>query len=231
MFSPGTILIGIGDERFANTIESIDFVIPDGSVEAVKEVMTTGHFSEQISICPDTKKCVEGSSPDRLHPHPSFHMHVPIRGLSVGIYVQSETLWFLPPLDATLASPKANPLPPYLTFACDPTALPPDNAGMGRGAFSLDQTVVLVPKVHILTEALMRIMARDDATKVGSYSGAHLCYIVRYVEKRGILDIGLLPEGLGNVYREFRDGPASVPLVVIKLKRLLGVSLPLRFYD
>jgi hypothetical protein len=151
-------------------------------------------------------------------------------GYGVGIYVQSETLWFLPPLGATLANPKANRLPRYLAFACDLTALPPYEIGMGRGAFDSDQTVVLVPKAHILTEALMRITARDDGTKVGAYSAAHFCYIILYVEKRGILDIGLLPEPLARLYEEFRDGLGPSGPIRTKLKRTLGVLVPPRFY-
>jgi hypothetical protein len=209
-------------------IQAIDFVIPDESLEAAKEVMMTGKFSDPVSACPDTTKCLDGSSPDRAYPHPSFHMHMDIYG--VGLYVQSETLWFLPPLSATLARPKANPLPPYLAFACDRTALPPCEMGKGRGFFDLDQTVVLVPKAHTLTEALMRIMARDDGKKIGACSAPHFCYIGLYVEKGGILDISLLPEPLKKIYEEFRDGPESIGSIEIKLKRTLGVPVPPRFY-
>lgn len=146
----------------------------------------------------------------------------------VGLYVQSETLWFLPPLDATLANPKANPLPPYLAFACDRTALPPDKPTFGMGVFDSDETVVLVPKAHTLTEALMRIMAADDGNRTGSYAGAHFCYIGIYVEQRGFLDIDLLPRAFANIYKTMKEG--SMGTALIELKRTLGVPVRPKFY-
>ncbi|KAH6632099.1 thioredoxin reductase [Chaetomium tenue] len=203
-------------------VPSVDFVIPDGSVEAAKEVMTTSHFSKSVDACPDTTKCSEGNAPDRKYPHPSFHMHSNGRG--VGFYVQSETLWFLPPLDATLANPKANPLPPYLAFACDRTALPPGAPGIGMGTFDSDETVVLVLKAHILTEALMRIMAAHAGKIIGTYAIQHFCYIEEFVEGRGFLDIDLLPRPLADFYRAFKDNPAF-GLVLKELQRALEVPV------
>ncbi|KAK3294549.1 thioredoxin reductase [Chaetomium fimeti] len=210
---------------------AIDFVIPDESLEAAKEVIKTGHFSIPVYACADTMTCLSGNSPGRTHPHPSIHMHMDLGTTqSVGLYVQSETLWFLPPLSATLASPKTNPLPPYFALASDRTALPTDEMTTGRGIFNSDETVVIVPKAHTMTEALMRIMARDNGKTVGGNSVPHFCYIFFFIERRGILDINLLPESLKKFYEEFRDGPAAIGQIEIKLKRALGIPVPLRFY-
>ncbi|EAQ87794.1 predicted protein [Chaetomium globosum CBS 148.51] len=156
-------------------------------------------------------------------------MHM-VAGYGVGIYVQSETLWFLPPLDPTLANPKSDTLPPYLAFACDRTALPPEAPGFGMGAFNSDETVVLVPRAHILTEALMRIMAVDYGTPMGLWSEQHYCYIERFVEKRGLLHLDLLPRPLANIHKAFRDGPESIGKVHVELLRTLGVPVHPKYY-
>jgi hypothetical protein len=148
---------------------------------------------------------------------------------SVCLHRQSETLWFLPPLEASLASPRAGPLPPYLALACDKTALPPFKLGMGQGAFRSDETVVLVPKAHIYTEALMRIMARDDDKRVGTYAVAHFLYIEQYVRGRGIFDVSLLPRPLGELYEEFvSDKPLKNTMA--KLKRVVGIPVDAKYY-
>ncbi|KAK4240594.1 hypothetical protein C8A03DRAFT_13093 [Achaetomium macrosporum] len=144
----------------------------------------------------------------------------------VCLYLQSDTLRFLPPLSASLANPKECRLPRYLALAWDRDALPPPQLGMGRGAFRSTKSVVLVPKMHILTEALMRIMARDLETRVGSCCVSHFLYIPIYVEKRGILDISLLPELFEEVYKEMGASvPTDVMKARMKLRRNLGVPL------
>jgi hypothetical protein len=96
---------------------------------------------------------------------------------AVSLYVQSKTLWFLPPLGPSLASPRANPLPRYLALASDPTALPPLEVGKGKGIFSFKETMVLVPRAHILTEALMRMMARESRKQSGHFVSSVRAFI------------------------------------------------------
>lgn len=183
-------------------------------------------FSLPLLACMDTT-CLM-SSADRPYPPSEFHLHV--KGATTGqpciftvcVFRQSETLWFLPPFDASLASPRARQLPSYLALACDRTALPPFEIGMGRGVFESDQTVVLVPRAHILLEALMRIMARDLEKKAGTYAYAMFGYIGLYVEKRGLLDTSLLPEPFGMLYKNARDGPMYPPEIVMRLRRTMG---------
>ncbi|KAK4234269.1 hypothetical protein C8A03DRAFT_37959 [Achaetomium macrosporum] len=211
----------------------LDLVIPDASLAAASEAMTAARFSPPLVACLDPTTCIDGSSPDRQHPHPAFHMHIEdtTPGLTVSsvcLHLQSETLWFLPPLRASLASPRTCRLPRYLALACDRTALPPDELGMGRGVFHSDQTVVVVPKAHILTEALMRIMARDRYERVGMWAVQHFLYIALYVEERGILDLRLLPEPLGKLYKELTGRGHGNAMV--KLMRTLGVPVLERLY-
>jgi hypothetical protein len=206
----------------------LDFVVPDASLAAASEVLANGRFSQPLLACPDSTDCLDGSSPMRQHPHTAFHMH--IEGVenhrsvsSVCLHRQSETLGFLPPLDASLASPRAGRLPPYLALACDKTAVPPYVVGHGRGRFHSDQTVVLVPKAHILTEALMRIMARDAGTMVGANSVQHFCYIGLYVYKQGFLDLDLLPRPFREVYGKFSKGSKPLRDNLAKLRRAMGL--------
>ncbi|KAK4141258.1 uncharacterized protein C8A04DRAFT_31236 [Dichotomopilus funicola] len=130
-------------------------------------------------------------------------------GYAISLFPQSETIWFLPPLSATLARPRTCQLPPYLALASDRTALPFYERPPEWGAFHLDQTVVLVLKAHIMTEALMRIMARDDKTKLGAHVVQHFPFIPIHAEKLGFLDLDLLPEPFKKIYEDFRDGPPT----------------------
>jgi hypothetical protein len=150
----------------------------------------------------------------------------------VALYTQSATLWFLPQFDASLANPRANPLPPYLALASDTTALPPfvfDGLDMGRGVFKSDKTVVLVPRAHILTEALMRITARDSRHgMLGDCSRSGVNYMSRYVEPRGRLNIDLLPEPFGNLYRIIASNDEDRPTIreiLLRLMRACGVPV------
>jgi hypothetical protein len=180
-------------------------VIPDASLEAAKGVLQTGRFTKSLLACPDPTTCGHGSGPKRVYPQPAFHMHIQTMEDSIALHLQSETLWFLPTFDASLANPRGCRLPRYLALASDETAVPPHQDGQDMGAFNLEQTVVLIPKAHILTEALMRIAARDQPKfrTVGAYAMSHFGYIQEYVEPLGRLDPGLLPEPFDKLYKDY----------------------------
>ena len=208
----------------ANPPKELHFVVPDANIAAAGEVLRTGHFSHTLVACPDTMKCLEGNSPDRRRPHPAFHMHIlQETGHPVSLFPQSETIWFLPPLSASLARPRACQLPPYLALACDRTALPFYEQPPMWGAFHSDQTVVLVPKAHILVAALMRILARDHDTKVGSNVMTQFLYIPIHAENLGFLDLDILPEPFKKIYEDFRDEPTFWPL--LRLQRALSIAV------
>jgi hypothetical protein len=146
-------------------------------------------------------------------------------GYSIALHLQSETLWFLPPFGPLLANPREGPLPPYLALANDVTAVAPYDEHEQVGAFELPDPVVLVPKAHILTEALMRIAARDyhQHDTVGAWSIAHYAYIKLYVQPLGRLDPSLLPEPFDRLYRDERK---MTPLEFhTRLLRACGVPL------
>ena len=207
---------------------------------AASEILTTGTYTQSpvpaLVPCPDTTTC-PFTSADRPHAPCSFHVHFEgathrLITRAVCLFVQSETLWFLPPLSASLASPRADLLPRYLALASDLTALPPFQIGMGQGVFGSDQTVVLVPRVHILLEALMRIAARDHGKVVGGTSMAYVMYIPIYVEKRKILDLDLLPVPFKDVYKGWTDDKEPRPFrdFTLMLLRALGVPVDASHY-
>lgn len=75
---------------------SIDFVIPDHLLAAGAAVLVR---QPHLALCPDDQLCLT-SSTERYTPGPAFHVHMEDSEMPVTLYLQSETLWFLPPLDA-----------------------------------------------------------------------------------------------------------------------------------
>jgi hypothetical protein len=150
-----------------------------------------------------------------------------IDGMSfLDLFLQSETLWFLPPFDASLANPRECQLPRYLAFGSHDNAVPPHQSQMGgggMGAFLLDQTVVLVPKAHILTEAAIRIMARDYYKECHSHSQSLVEYVSIYIDPLGYLDPNLLPEPFDRIYTERK--PGKTPEFYTRLLRSCGTPL------
>lgn len=216
-------------ECHANPPKGLHFVVPDAKMAAAGEILNTSHFSQTLVACPDTMKCLDGNSPDSRRPYPAFHIHIEQEtGYAVSLFPQSETIWFLPPLSASLARPRACQLPRYLALACDRTAVPFYERPPMHGAFHSDQTVVLILKAHILTEALMRIMARDYNAKVGGRGMRDFLYIPIHAEHLGFLDLDLLPEPFKKIYEDFKDGPPFNPLV--RLQRALGIAVDESYY-
>ncbi|KAK4038320.1 hypothetical protein C8A01DRAFT_37707 [Parachaetomium inaequale] len=223
---------------------ALDLVVPDAKLAAASEVISKSKdLGFTLLACPDTTTCFH-SEPNQTWEIPSFHLHIegtegrkdlePRHRIpaAVTLFPQSETLWFLPQLDASLANPRANPLPRYLALASDTTALPTfvlDEIDMGRGVFKSDKTAVLVPRAHILTEALMRIMARDHGKDVGLFAGSAVGYMSFYVEKRGKLNIDLLPEPFGKLFRAYTSNDEKERMhmkeVLFRLMRAVGVPV------
>jgi hypothetical protein len=96
---------------------------------------------------------------------------------------------------------------------------------MGKGIFSSSETMVLVPRAHILTEALMRIMARDYWKRAGNNTPSILGYMHLYVEPRGLLNVELLPEPFGMLYKNYMNGPMNTSEFEMKLLRAVGVPV------
>jgi hypothetical protein len=99
-------------------------------------------------------------------------------------------------------------------------------SGLGIGFFASDQTVVLVPKIHILLESGMRITARDYDKKAGNYAPVIVEYIGLYIEARGFLDISLLPGAFRWLYKTMLDSSKHSPREwQLKLMRTCGVPV------
>ena len=112
-------------------------------------------------------------------------MHVDASEVTVGLYLQSETLWFLPPLDDSLSSPQKLKLPSHFALASDQNVLPPWRPGRGSGVFNSGEDPVVVPQSFILLEAFLRLYARDSAKRIGSVGMPLIGYVEQYVDDDG----------------------------------------------
>ncbi|KAI5920660.1 hypothetical protein F4810DRAFT_682104 [Camillea tinctor] len=87
--------------------ESMDYVIPDHLISVASEALTR---SNNLTRCPDTG-LRPASSKDRGTLPAGFHMHVNASGVTVGLYLQSPALWFVPRLDDALLTPTRSNAP------------------------------------------------------------------------------------------------------------------------
>ena len=200
--------------------ESIDFVVPDDRLRVGTKALTQ---FKSLTPCPDPGTC-SSSSPERHTPPPAFHIHIKDSEVTVALYIQSETLWFLPPLDSSFSSPKKLEYPSQFIFASDQTVLPPWRPGRGLGVFKSDRDLVVVPKSHILLEAFLRLYARDSGKRIGACAMSMIAYMEEYVDDDGLLDANQLPEPLKTSYKELRQGRKPVRQWKEELKEALGIS-------
>lgn len=176
---------------------------------------------EKLILCPDGKDC-DVIEPNRPTPAPESHLHIEGAEEPIGLYPQSVTLWFLPPLQAALTTPDKGQLPPYYALASDESILPPSRLGRGSGFFkSTVHPVVIVPS-HVLLEAFMRICARSVNTPPGGFSISMISYVGPYIDDDGFLDLKQLSEPLSSSYLGLRQGKMPVRQWVNELKTLLG---------
>ena len=141
----------------------------------------------------------------------------------MALYPQSETIWFLPPLDSSFLCAKRLELSSHFVLASDQTILPPQRPGRGSGVFKSDQNQVIVPKSHILLEAFLRLYARDSGKQIGAFAMAMIGYVEEYIDDDGFLDTSLLPEPLKTSYNELREGKKPVRQWTKELKEGLGI--------
>lgn len=181
---------------------------------------TLTHINSLIP-CPDQALC-PSNSPHRPTQSPSFHMHINASEVTLDLYLQSETLWFLPPFDSSFLSPKTPGLPAPFVLASDKTVLPPSRLGRGAGLFTCDDYPVIVPKSHVMLEAFLHLHARDSGKISGSYTLAMIAYVELYIDRDGFLNVDLLPEPLRTFYVEFQRAPRPIHQWTMKLKTALG---------
>ncbi len=199
--------------------KSIDFVIPDDRLRVGTKALTQ---FKSLTPCPDQEVC-PSSSQERHTPPPAFHIHIKASEVTVALYPQSETLWFLPPLDSSFSSPKKLKLPSHFVLASDQTVLPPWRPGRGSGVFKSGRDPVVVPKTHILLEAFLRLYARDSGKRIGAFAMPMIGYMEEYIDDDGLLDANQLPEPLKTSYKELRQGRKPVCQWTKELKEALGV--------
>lgn len=204
--------------------------MPDDRLRVAAKALLANFSLRPLSSCPDSATC-PASSPTRYTPPPAAHLHIEgISDIKVGLYPQSDTLWFLPPIDgshiAVTRNAKASPkVLSYLCFASDNTVLPPWRPGRGNGVFEAGYYAVLVPRPHVLLEAFLRLYARDAGKRIGSFGMAMISYMEEYVDDDGLLDSELLPEPLRSLYKELRAGPTTVRQWTRDLQEALGVPV------
>ncbi|KAI9755678.1 MAG: hypothetical protein M4579_004176, partial [Chaenotheca gracillima] len=118
---------------------SIDFVIPDDHLSVGRETLIQ---FKGLTTCLDGELCP--ASPEVRHtPPPALHIHIEDSEVTVDLFPQSETLWFLPPLDSSILSPKKFKLPSQFILASDQNVLLPWRPGHGSGVFKSDNDPVV----------------------------------------------------------------------------------------
>ncbi|KAH6627374.1 hypothetical protein F5144DRAFT_534940 [Chaetomium tenue] len=211
----GHCLLGL--HGVPSIVGSIDFVISDDCLKAGAEALAQ---CKGLVPCPDPQSCPATSNERHSQP-PVFHAHLD-DGLEVtaGLYFQSDTLWFLPRLDDSILFPASSAdLPPYFALASDQF-----RPGRGAGVFKSATDAVVALRSHALLEAYMRLYARDQGKRVGSFGMAMIAYIQLYVDADGFLDADLLPEPFRKFYRELQEGKKPIRQWMLELKAALGVE-------
>lgn len=160
-----------------------------------------------------------------MTPPPAFHMHFTNSDITVGLFIQSRTLWFLPQIDEALAAPESINTTETYVLATDQTILPPWRPGRGSGVFKGTQYPILVPRAHILLEAFMRLYARDAGSTIGAFGMAMIDYMDQYVVADGLVDPTQLPSPLDHFYSELTEDSKPVRQWTLDLKQALGMPL------
>ncbi|KAK1545551.1 hypothetical protein CPAR01_03053 [Colletotrichum paranaense] len=199
-------------------IGSIDFVVQDKMLSVGADAISE---LPEIEQCPSVELCF-ASSPERRTPPPAFHVHIKSSELTIGLYLQSETLWFLPDFDDSLLAFEDKQSATF-ALAHNRDVLPPWRPGRGSGAFKSTDTSIVVPRSHILLEAYLRLYARDSGKTMGSFAMAMIAYMEEYVDDDGLLDSKQLPEPLKSFYDELRVGEKPLRQWTKEFKESLNI--------
>lgn len=200
-------------------------MVPDDSL--LRAAKALKGFQPRLSPCANPVACIASSTcTERNTPPPAFHQHVDGSEVTVGLYLQSETLWFLPPLDSSFLSPTTATLAPPFALASDQGILPPWRPGRGQGVFQPGLDPVVVIKSHVLLEAFLRLYARDAAKRVGGCGMAMIGYMELYVDDDGLLDASQLPEPLRGFYKELHSENMTKPLRQWTMELRVALGMP-----
>ena len=182
----------------------IHLILPDSRFE---EAVAYLGSEPGVYVCPKEDCCYFDV------PEPSFTLHYErplyegsgtIKGL-ICLYKQSETLWFLPPIEETLGPCQYQAdrkLPDEFVRTSDTEVLPP--FGWKPGSDWLlcgrvpapDGHLAVAPQAHVMVEAFMRVCLRADdvPSKEWPYEGGHgngthaLNSIVKHIKNTQYLD-------------------------------------------
>lgn len=183
-------------------------------------------YTEGLAPCPQPDTCI-ACSQDRYTPPAAFYLHkADALDVTVGLFVQSDTLWFLPPLaDILPCYPKTLDASSPFVIASDSTVLPPRRPGRGSGVFDVkvERHPVAIPRAVVMLEAFLWLYARDSEVKIGSFAMAMIGYVELYVDEDGLLDAAQLPSPLRSFYERLKSGEVSVRQWGKELKEALGV--------
>ncbi|KAG6106599.1 hypothetical protein E4U31_000747 [Claviceps sp. LM219 group G6] len=198
--------------------QEIDFVVPDGLLSAA--TIALGQH-KMLLPCTDGEDCPI-VSPKRFTPAPDSHLHIEGTEVPVGLFIQSVTLWFLPPLEVALITPDQGQLPAPYALASDESILPTWRPERGAGVFKPGAHPVVIVRSHVLLEAFMRICARYSHTLAGSFSNSMVLYMSMYVDDDGYLDLKQLPEPLVSSYLAYTTTKISGRQWLAELRQMFG---------
>lgn len=174
-----------------------------------------------LAGCKNPETCTAVAD-TRRSPPPAAHFHIDTE-ITISIYKQSSTLWFLPTLEL---SPDSIGKSPDIILASDP-CLPPQRPGRGHGAFRPTTLPVYSPSAHRLLEAYIRLLARAQGSMYGSFWLAMITYICEYVDGDGLLDEARLPVPYGTFYSGLKTFEQPVRALLEALRASLAGSATL----
>jgi hypothetical protein len=153
-------------------------------------------------------------------------MHVHRSEFTVNLYLQSTTLWFLPPLTQPMPSALDPALPPYLLLASDQISLPKSQPDLGDGYLPVSKHPIMVPRAVVFLEAFIRMLALDFGVRDVGKCIHTIAYVSQYIDADGRLDPEKLPEPLRTFYVQFRqENGMSLREKILQLKNALGMQL------
>ncbi|KFY36119.1 hypothetical protein V494_05301 [Pseudogymnoascus sp. VKM F-4513 (FW-928)] len=147
----------------------------------------------------------------RTSPPPAVHFHIDAE-MTVSIYTQYSTLWFLPELILN----KITHSPDFI-LASD-SRLPPPRPGRGRGAFHASPFPVYIPTAHRLLEAFICLILRPPDGKYRCFAIAMVTYIGEYVDEDGLLNEEKVESRCKEFYSGLKNGRKPMRSLVEDLK-------------
>lgn len=153
----------------------------------------------------------------RTSPPPTVHFPIDAE-MTVSMYAQSSTLWFLPglALDKITCSPN-------FILASD-SRLPSLRPGRGHGVFHISALPVYIPTAHLLLEAFIRLVIRSPNRKHRCYAIAMVTYIGEYGDGDGLLDEAKVENRCREFYSGLKSGRKPMGSLIRDLEASFTVS-------